>query len=192
MTNNTTHERDGAPHVFAVSRGLARSNATVRIPLVLLAAALSIAVTTPAHATTASADAAMAPANAATASADCILKVQKPISGGIDIFTGNRLVKYKVTVKCPSLVPVYVQVQQRWYARDNDSRKQRIGSKTSFQFMPIGGEHTFTVNDRLRDLRAGREKVSQEARFWAVNRLPAPSNITYGPWKSSAEASLRN
>lgn len=190
MPHNTTPERPATPGETAVSRVLATVRAAVTVPLVLAAVALPIALTTPASAATESTSAATTSASAAPSTAGCTLKVQKPVSGGTDFWTGQKRVTYKVTVKCPAFIPVYVQVQQKWYERDAGG-DQAIGSRTSIQAMP-GGDLTFSVDADLPDTEAGPEEMWQKARFLAVNQLPVPSGVSYGPWVSSGVSSLSN
>jgi hypothetical protein len=189
MPQNTTSDRPATPGETAVSRVLATMRAAVKVPLVLAAVALPIALATPASAATESAGAVTASASAAPSTAGCTLKVLKPSAAGTDIFTGQKRVSYKVTVKCPAFIPVYVQVQQKWYERDA-SGDQLIGSRTSFQAMPLGGDHTFSVDDDLPDTEAGPEEMVQKARFFAVNQLPVPAGVSYGPWVYSGVSSL--
>jgi hypothetical protein len=166
--------------------------AAVKVPLVLAAVALPIALATPASAATESAGAATASASAAPSTAGCtLLTVYKPEAAGTDWLTGQKRVAYKVTIKCPAFVPVYVQVQQKWYEKDSGG-SQAIGSRTSFQAMPLGGSHTFRVDDDLPDTEAGSEEMWQKARFFAVNHLPVPAGVSYGPWVSSGVSSLPN
>jgi hypothetical protein len=147
--------------------------------------AQAVAVATPAAATTVS-------TSAAKTSAGCTLKVYKPIAAGTDIFTGKKRVTYKVKISCPLQVPpgVYVQVQQKFYERDSNG-DQLVGSKTSYQVMPVGGDHTFSVTRNLPDTEGGSEEMVQKARFYGVS-LPVPSNVSYGPWVFSGVRSISN
>ena len=186
MINNTTLERSNAPEETTVNRALATFKTAVKVPLVLVAVALPIALATPAqatpsHTTTAS-------TIAATASSPCTLKkVWAPI-GSTEIFTDKKLVTYKVTVNCSS--PAYVQVQQRWYEHDS-TVDELIGKKTSY-WGPVWGDYTFSVTEPLPDTEGGAEEMWQKARFWAVDHLPVPADIAYGPWKYSGVTSLSN
>jgi hypothetical protein len=185
MPTNTTPERTEAPDETAAGRVLATLKVAAKIPLALAAVALPIALATPAHATTAS-------TNAATINAGCTMKVHNPVSGGTNIFTGNKLVTYKVTVSCPVQLPpgVYVQVEQKFYERDS-TVDEYLGKVTSYQVMPIGGNHTFSVTRNVPDTEAGSEELVQKARFFAVS-LPVPSGIQYAPYVYSGVTSLSN
>jgi hypothetical protein len=187
MINNTTLERSNAPEETAVNRAIATFKAAVKVPLVLVAVALPIALATPAHAMPGQAT--PASINAASASSGCTLKkVWNPAAGGRDFFTGRKLVKYEVTVNC--LSPAYVQVQQRWYEHDS-TVDELIGKKTSY-WGPVWGDYTFSVTEALPDTEGSSEEMWQKARFWAVDHLPAPADIAYGPWKYSGVTSLSN